>query len=64
MDIEAMQDFFNKTPVQLPKALSYKEKTNYYYIILEVIGIWKKMRASTPKETKTGQKTTRERGWN
>ena len=48
MDIEAMQDFFNKTPVQLPKALSYKEK---HQLLLHYIrGDWymKKMRSFHP----------------
>ena len=56
MYIEAMKYLFKKIPVQLHKQLSHKEKYQQLLYILEVISTWKKLEASTTKETKTENK--------
>ena len=43
-----MKEIFQKIPVELPKNPFQKRNANDYYILLEVVGMWKKLGQNLP----------------
>ena len=64
MYIFAMKNCFIKSHLNFLKHLIQRKNTNHYYMLLEVVGMWKiKSEASNPKEKETKQKSIRKGVW-